>query len=244
MSTPVRHAIETASTSLDAKSAFEEDGETGPLWFTAARQSAGVGRRGRAWRHHPGNFAGSLLLPIEEEQLRTAPLFAFIAALCVAEAIDQAGVPASKTQVKWPNDVLLDGQKVAGILCELLTGPKGRAIVIGIGVNLLVAPEGENAATLAGYLETPPMPAEFREMLDERVQVWEKRAREEGFASVRQAWLERAAGLGAPIIVRQHDSTTDGLFEGIDEDGSLLLGTDGTTVRIRAADIFLGAKHG
>ncbi|MEM9232665.1 MAG: biotin--[acetyl-CoA-carboxylase] ligase [Pseudomonadota bacterium] len=241
--TPVRHAPETGSTSVDARTAFEREGVRGPLWFTADLQTAGTGRRGRSWVHHPGNFAGTLLLPVERDQLRHAPVFAFIAALGVAEAVTDAGATASEVMVKWPNDVLLRGRKLAGILSELLTAGAEHAISIGIGVNLTAAP-GEDVATaisLAGASDrSPPDPVIFRESLDRALVTWWQRFRDEGFAPVREAWLARAAGLGGPITVRLHDQTREGIFAGIDEDGALLLGLPGGTERVTAADVFLG----
>lgn len=245
LATPVRHQVETSSTSADARAAFERGEVEGPVWFTTARQTAGIGRRGRDWHHHPGNFAGTLLWPVAQDQLKTAPLFSFVAALSVAEAVDDTGLEPALTKVKWPNDVLIDGQKLAGILCELMTMGERWAILIGIGVNLLSAPEDEAALALSDCLgAVPPMPSAFRNLIDDRFRAHMELYEKAGFLPIRAAWLARAAGLGGPITVRHHDSVREGRFEGIDEDGTLLLGTKDGSERVTAADIFLGPKGG
>jgi BirA family biotin operon repressor/biotin-[acetyl-CoA-carboxylase] ligase len=209
----------------------------------ARRQSAGRGRQGRVWESPDGNLHVSFLLrpgvaPAEAAQL------GFAAALAVAETIS-ALMPDAGVALKWPNDVLLDGAKVAGILLESAAGPGGelQSIVVGIGVNVAAAPE--QARTPATSLKAAGSPA----MLDDRYVLerlaatfaaWVERWRRSGFAPLRESWLARAKGLGEVIEARLPEATLRGRFEDLDRDGSLLLRqADGRLCRITAGDIYL-----
>lgn len=219
-------------------------GERGPVWIVTTEQRAGRGRRGRAWRTDKGNLAATLLIeptfwrpgatPIE-----TATL-SFAASLAVADVIEALEI-RSQPRLKWPNDVLLGGSKVAGVLLEA----RAPALVIGVGVNLVSAPlDLPDAVTTAGALcaYTADLaslrPERLMPMLascfERRFDAW----RSGGFPALREDWLERAAGLRGPIAARLPNETLEGRFADVDDDGALLLETSDGRRRIHAADIY------
>lgn len=208
-------------------------GEAGPLWITAERQSAGRGRRGRAWETGSGNLAATLLLRPAASSEIVAQL-SFAAALAVA---DMAATHASQAAitVKWPNDVLADGRKLAGILLEAGDG----WLAIGIGVNLAAAPDGtEFPATSLAALGVTLMPDVALTGIAARFAHWYDAWMSFGFEPLRKAWLARAQGLGAPIRARLPNAERHGLFEGIDASGALLLNEQGRTHAITAGEVF------
>lgn len=211
-------------------------GEPGPLWILAARQSAGRGRRGRSWTSLPGNFMASLLLTTD---LPAAwrPRLSFAAALAVHDALGgllvEAGREPSDLKLKWPNDVLLDGRKLAGILLE----SEGSGLIVGIGVNLAAAPEGTDRPATA-LREACAIDVTPRDFLSRLSAAFLDR-RGENFALTRAAWLERAMAPGSPLEVLTGSGRLVGRFAGLDEDGALLLGlADGRMERVSAGDVF------
>jgi BirA family biotin operon repressor/biotin-[acetyl-CoA-carboxylase] ligase len=213
-------------------------GERGPLWITAARQSAGRGRRARSWHTLPGNLAATLLLR-PEVPARHAAQLSFAAALAAADMAQHFAARASVT-VKWPNDVLADGRKLAGILLE--SGSEhGFWLAIGIGVNLVHFPSDTEfpATSLAALgIEAPP-PEDALAMLAVRFAYWHERWRSAGFEGLRDAWLARAGGLGSRIRARLPQEECAGVFEGIDASGALLLNEGHGRVRaIAAGEVF------
>jgi BirA family biotin operon repressor/biotin-[acetyl-CoA-carboxylase] ligase len=221
---------EIDSTNSEARR-LAQAGERGPVWIMADRQTAGRGRRGRIWEQGAGNLATTLLLtdpPPDFAQL------SFAAALAVADTAAHFA-PAARVTVKWPNDVLADGKKLAGILLE--SGPGWLAV--GIGINLAHFPEGTEfpAISLADFV-TPPSPVEARAILAARFAHWYDAWMIQGFEALRAAWLARAGGLGAPIRARLPNETRHGLFEGIDGSGALLLNEQGRVTAIAAGEVF------
>ena len=207
----------------------------------ALRQSAGRGRRGRVWDAGQGNLTATLLLTLDKPPVEAAQL-AFVAALAVGDLAD-AYVPAGLVSFKWPNDVLIEGLKAAGILVESGTaGAGGVWIAIGVGVNLASHPQAvEWPATDFGRHGTAPAPREALDRLAaafaDRLQLWLS----QGFEPVRQAWSARAAGLGADCVAPLPAETLRGRAEGLDADGALLLRLpDGAPRRITAGDVFFG----
>jgi BirA family biotin operon repressor/biotin-[acetyl-CoA-carboxylase] ligase len=213
-------------------------GERGPLWVTAKRQTAGRGRRGRTWISEFGNLYASLLLtdPSAPERF---PQLSFVAALGVHDAI--AGrIPglASRVALKWPNDLLIDRNKFAGILVE----GEGSTVIVGIGVNCVHHPDGtDHPATdlaAAGVRAKPeslfgPLSA----AMIARLTQWD---RGEGFAAIRGDWLARASGLGKPVRIRSGESDLSGTFDTVDETGRLVLrSADGTMQALAAGDVYL-----
>jgi BirA family biotin operon repressor/biotin-[acetyl-CoA-carboxylase] ligase len=243
------------STSTDALERAKA-GDPGRLWVVAREQTAGHGRRGRAWQTPSGNLAASLLLVLPVAQARTATL-GFAAGLALEQAVraaapeiavrvalDEMESAAARLRLKWPNDVLVDGAKVAGILLEAVTREDGlTSVVIGIGVNVAHAPEGVpyKVASLASCgAET--VPERLFEALSD-AWVAQERAWDEGrgFPTIRSRWLESAAGLGAPMAVKLGEEVLRGTFETIDEDGMLVMrAADGATRRIAAGDVHFG----
>ncbi len=211
-------------------------GEQGPVWISAARQTAGRGRRGRAWETPTGNLAATLLLRPDRAPADVAQL-SFVAALAASDVV-QALARSSRVQVKWPNDVLADGRKIAGILLES-TSADGRLdwLAIGMGINLGWHPDDTEfpATSLAALGETAPSAREALHLLADRWAKWYERWSAEGFRDIRDAWLSRAANIGTRIRARLQNEETSGMFEGIDETGALILREAHDRVRIIAA---------
>ena len=204
------------------------------LWISAERQTAGRGRRGRAWDSGEGNLAATLLLRPGAPSATVGQL-SFVAALAAAETASHFASDAAVT-VKWPNDVLAEGKKIAGILLEAGTG----WLAIGIGINMAHHPEGTEfpATSLAQLGLAPPSSEDAMTVLAARFAHWYDVWMRDGFDPVRTEWLARASGLGAPITARLPHETRQGVFEGIDASGALLL-KEGTGVRaIAAGEVF------
>lgn len=216
-----------------------------PTWIVAGLQTAGRGRRARPWTSPQGNFHGTLVLKPQEPP-ETVALRSFAAALALRDAFVQlTGIPASFA-LKWPNDVLCNGGKIAGILLESqgLNGPDP-VLCIGIGVNLIAAPDA--AQVEAGAV--PPVsllqetglrvtPEAFLDALAPAYAAWEARFTADGFAPLRTAWLSHAARLGQPIRARTGSETREGTFQTIDATGNLILRTQAGTLAIPAAEVF------
>jgi BirA family biotin operon repressor/biotin-[acetyl-CoA-carboxylase] ligase len=231
---------ELDSTNAEARR-MADSGEQGPLWIIAARQTAGRGRRGRSWESATGNLAATLLIRPTRPLTQWAQL-SFAAAIAAADMAAQLA-PAAHIAVKWPNDILADGRKLAGILLET-AGPSStdQALAIGIGVNLAAHPDGTEfpATSLAALGVRPPPPEDALALLAAGFAGWYEVWRTDGFSPIRDAWLARAAGLGQRIRARLPDRERMGVFEGIDADGALLLNEAGRTIAIAAGDVFFG----
>lgn len=216
----------------------------GPTWFTATRQTAARGRRGRAWIEPEGNFAATLSLPVASAN--EAAHRSFVAALALENALGVFLNLPDETTLKWPNDVLLNGHKVAGILLEsLMFQNQFWGVSIGIGVNLAEAPKGDTLEaeavppiSLAEVLGRPVSSDDFLLHLADAFARWEAAFQAGGFAQIRTAWLARAARLGEVITARTAQETHTGTFETIDEAGQLVLRTAKGQVLIAAADVF------
>ena len=244
------------STSAEARRRAGEAAH-GPQWFVALRQTAGYGRRGRAWRQEEGDFAGSLLFAPDAASGAARERFgelSFVAALAVHAVLE--GVAAKgAVRIKWPNDILIDGAKVSGLLLEMVeTAAFGRhgspALILGVGVNVVTSPEDAPypATRLIDHLdaggETRALkelaPLEMARRLDAAFWLQYDRWLAEGFAPLRAAWLDRAAGLGAPITVRMPTETVEGVFADLDAAGRLVLHMRTGTRKISAGDVFFG----
>lgn len=217
----------------------------GPVWILAHEQTAGRGRRARAWSSPRGNFYATLLLhPVEPPE--QVALRSFAAALALRDAfVALTGLPQSFA-LKWPNDVLLNGGKVAGILLESAGGRAGVAhLAIGIGVNLISAPDPASVEVGA----VPPVsvlsetglritPEAFLDALAPAYDRWEQVFTTQGFAPLREAWLSHAARLGETIRARTGTETREGVFQTIDATGALILRQTAGPVAIPAAEVF------
>ena len=223
-----------------------ERGETGPLWIVARRQSAGRGRRGRAWSSDTGNLAATLLTVVHRPPAEAAQL-TFVAALAVADLLD-AYAPPALVSIKWPNDVMLDGKKASGILLESGAHDSGGLwLAVGIGVNLAHAPgDTERPATaladhLRGDVAAPPSIERAAEQLAEAFAIWMDRWMTLGFQPVLDAWAARVPGLHGPCTARLSHETLSGMAEGVEPDGALRLRLpSGELRRISAGDVFFG----
>lgn len=236
------HYDTIGSTNAEAL-ARAKNGEPGPLFVIAARQSAGRGRRGRPWVSAPGNLHATLLVT-DPAPPAASPQLCFVAALALHDAsIDCCpGLAPSRLKLKWPNDLLLDGAKLSGILVEGAALADGRiAAAVGFGVNCKQHPaDVPFAATDFAAAGFDLAPAALLERLAAR---WLLRAGEwsrgEGFGAIRAAWLLRASGIGSAIEVRLPDRSLRGVFEGIDKQGALLLRKDNNECEmISAGDVF------
>jgi BirA family biotin operon repressor/biotin-[acetyl-CoA-carboxylase] ligase len=228
-----------ASTNSEAL-ALARRGERGPLWVTAAGQSAGRGRRGRTWASAPGNLFATLLLtdPAPAEHW---PELSFVAGLAIHDAVAEVA-PAIKPQlaIKWPNDLLLAGAKFAGILIEGEGRGEEGAVAVGIGVNCASHPSDTEypatdlAAAGAEVTSAALFSALSIKMLG-RIAQWNEG---EHFSTIRADWLARAAGRGEQIRVRLADREVVGRFDALDEAGRLELTLpDGGKQAIAAGDV-------
>ncbi len=220
-----------------------------PLWIVAEEQTKGRGRSGRVWHSPPGNLYASLLLT-SKVSVATATQLSFVAGIAALEAIAGVLPPARRgaLKLKWPNDVLCDKAKLAGILLESLKAPNGDglAVILGIGINVSSAPSGTDRGVTS--LELPPsaIPEVFNALAASCVHwlaIWNEG---KGFASIREAWLERAFALNEPISVNLNGKVIHGRFCGVDIGGALQLETHpGVVMRITAGDIYpdLGHQH-
>jgi BirA family transcriptional regulator, biotin operon repressor / biotin---[acetyl-CoA-carboxylase] ligase len=231
----LRHYPELDSTNVEA-SRLAAAGESGPLWIRADRQTAGRGRRGRSWESLSGNLAATLLLTPERPQSEW-PQLSFAAAIATADMAGQFA-PAVDIAVKWPNDILANGKKLAGILLERA----GDSLAIGIGVNLARFPEGTEfpATSMVALGAKPPEAEAALTALAGHLAKWYEVWRGQGFTPLRDAWLARAAGLGARIRARLPEAEIQGVFEGIDAGGALLLKEGTKTRAISAGEVFFG----
>ena len=227
---------EIESTNTEALE-LARQGERGPLWIVAGCQTAGRGRHGRVWTSEPGNLYATLLLT-DSAPARHAPELAFVSAVALYDAVAEAA-PAlqHRLTLKWPNDLLCDGAKLAGILIE----GEGTTIAIGIGVNCRHHPaETAYPATDLSACGTAVSPDELMTPLSKamhaRLVQWAGGA---GFSAIRRDWLMRAQASGTAIRVRMGDRDLAGRFVGIDDRGYLVLRTtDGTVETISAGDVF------
>jgi BirA family biotin operon repressor/biotin-[acetyl-CoA-carboxylase] ligase len=234
--TTIRTVATTGSTNADLIALAASGAEEG-LWLRAEQQSGGRGRHGREWVSPPGNLYASTLVRLRPSDPSAATL-ALVAAVALDEAT-RAWLPdAAAPTIKWPNDLLIDGAKLSGILLER----SGDAVVIGIGVNLEHHPDlPDRPATSLTAHGASVDAAGFLETLADTFARWLGKWRGEGLAPIRARWIERAHPPGTALTARLTDgSATDGLFERLDADGALILRlADGTTRVIHAADVFL-----
>ncbi|NUH66260.1 biotin--[acetyl-CoA-carboxylase] ligase [Sulfitobacter sp. S0837] len=233
-----RRVYDTLDSTL-AEAARLQPTLTAPVWILALEQTAARGRRGRSWSTPRGNFAATLMMP-RRETPGVAALRSFVTSLALYRAFVATTGRADAFALKWPNDVLLKGGKVAGILLETV----GEHLAIGIGVNLSHAPAA--SALEAGALPAVTLreagvqiaPEDFLEVLAQEYAGLEEQFITYGFAPIRSAWLAHAARLGEVITARTMRDETVGVFEDVDATGNLILRTSDGLVPITAADVF------
>ncbi|SDP60698.1 BirA family transcriptional regulator, biotin operon repressor / biotin-[acetyl-CoA-carboxylase] ligase [Phyllobacterium sp. YR620] len=237
-------------------------GDPGKLWIVSKQQESGRGRRGRAWATSHGNLAASLLLTGAFD-LKAAATLGFVAGLALADALDAvcpsttfsvgldgAGNHGStntplRVELKWPNDLLAGGAKLAGILLESTQLEANRfAIVIGIGVNVVAYPDdvpypATSLARLGADCNAETLFLALSDAWQENSWVWNEGR---GLAEIRKRWLARAAGLGSEVAVRVDGAVLRGIFETIDEDCRFVIrDSEGERIKIAAGDVHFGA---
>jgi len=215
-------------------------GDPGHLWIVADRQTAGRGRHGRDWRSPLGNFHGSALL-IAPCDIALAPQIGFVAGVALRAAVTDLG--ARDVRLKWPNDLVANGAKLAGILLEGWSGAGGRfAMSVGVGVNLAEHP-GDLAYPAAHLSQLTGRPIAVREFIERLASRFDAAlvafAGGQGFAAIRAQWLTAAAGIGQTLRATSTTGAREGLFEGVDGRGRLLLRTRDAIETIESADIAL-----
>jgi BirA family biotin operon repressor/biotin-[acetyl-CoA-carboxylase] ligase len=243
------------STSTEAAKAAQA-GDSGDVWFCALQQTAGRGRRGRPWQSPHGNLAASLLVVPDVDPAIAATL-GFVAGVSLNQAlagivpaamlktgIDGADTANGRIALKWPNDVLADGAKLAGILLEAHKRPDGAmAIVVGIGVNVVEAPEGlpYPATSLRALGLDTSAETVFGALSDAWVDAVELWDRGRGITDVLELWRRSAAGIGAEVAVNRDGDIVRGIFETIDEGGRLIVrANDNSRIAITAGDVHFG----
>ena len=225
----IRTVAATGSTNDDV-AALAREGAAEATWLRAERQTKGKGRQGRVWQSLAGNLYASTLVRLRPRD-PAAPTLALVAAVALHEAVS---LTADAVAIKWPNDLVFDGAKLAGILLER----EGEVVIIGFGVNLAAYPDDLDrpATSLAALAGEAPDPAAFAELLAEIFARWLARWRADGLPPVRRRWLEAAHPLGTALATAEGE----GLFDGLDQRGALRLRlADGTVRHIHAGDVFL-----
>ncbi|TMM49983.1 biotin--[acetyl-CoA-carboxylase] ligase [Qipengyuania marisflavi] len=238
----IRRLAETGSTNADLAAALR-GGEALPEcdWLIADRQTAGKGRQGRAWFDGAGNFMGSTIVHVTPRDPAPATL-ALVAGVALYEAVVPLLADPSALRLKWPNDLLLSGAKLAGILLERA----GNAIIVGIGVNLAAAPQLPDRATtaLANHGPAPDRDL-FAQTLAASFGREVERWRAYGLDPLLRRWESVAHARGTPLTVQPPgESVLTGAFAGLAADGALSLSlADGTTRAIHAGDVMLAKQE-
>lgn len=233
---------EAGSTNTEAMTRARA-GERGPIWFVTSLQTAGRGRRHRPWVAPRGNLASSIL-----EVMQVAPSVAatlgFAAGLALEAALRRLGGDGPEFSLKWPNDVLAGSHKLSGILLEAETVGDSLAVVVGIGTNVVAAPEGTptpatSLRALGMNVDAETLFAALSDGWAEFRGVWDNGR---GFAEIRRLWLARAAGLGQAVAIKTGGTAIEGTFDTIDEQGCMIVRTAaGRLVPITAGDVYFGA---
>lgn len=231
----IRHVAATASTN-DDMAALARDGVAEGTWLRADIQEGGRGRQGRSWVSPAGNLHASTLVRRMAGD-PPAPSLALVAAVAL-DVLLQGWIPRERLMIKWPNDLLVDGAKISGILLEGVDD----AVVVGIGVNLAHHPENIDrpVTSLAALGLSAPDPADFAEELAASFAAWLARWRGEGLGVVLARWQARAHPVGTALSVRAPEGMIEGLYDGLDGAGALRLkAADGRVHLVHAGDIFL-----
>ncbi|HEV7278121.1 MAG TPA: biotin--[acetyl-CoA-carboxylase] ligase [Devosiaceae bacterium] len=252
--------FDSIGSTSDAAAEAARAGDAGDTWFAALEQTAGRGRRGRPWETTRGNLAASLLYYPKADPAAAATL-GFVAGVALGRALATAAPDAAiavgldggtaargRFALKWPNDVLADGAKLAGILLEAHRVASGRtAVVVGFGINIAAAPQDlpYPATSLRQLGSDATAAAVFAALSDcwvDCIGTWDDGR---GAGDILAAWRQTAAGIGAEIAVRRDGDVIRGIFETIDDSGRLIVrGPDNTRIPITAGDVHFGATAG
>ncbi len=238
----IRHHFKLAKSTNDIARELAETGAPEGTLVTAARQTAGRGRRGNAWESTEGNvFLSMVLRPDGTPQV--AAQISFVMAVAVHELI-ASRAPNAAVRLKWPNDVLCSGNKISGILLE--AGPTSERgidwLVAGLGINVAEKPKSRNDATsLRDEGDTNASADEVIIDFCERFLPWYETWQTNGFLDVRRAWLAAAHGLAKPIQIRLPNDVIDAVFDGLDDTGALLARlSDGTLRKVTGGEVYFG----
>jgi BirA family transcriptional regulator, biotin operon repressor / biotin---[acetyl-CoA-carboxylase] ligase len=217
---PTRHYASIDSTNLEARRHFEA-GERAPLFLLADEQAAGKGRLDRNWASLRGNCYSTLILPLDAE-IAVVPQIGFVAALAVADVVNNHTI--AKPRLKWPNDVLVGGAKIAGILCEVLS-QQPLTIAIGCGINVAHAPTGLTYPATCLIAEGATTSRDdvfqsYRTALACWLDLWNNG---QNFPAIRNAWTALAIGIGETITMTTGTLHLTGTFEAITEQGAVML---------------------
>jgi biotin-[acetyl-CoA-carboxylase] ligase BirA-like protein len=236
-------SLDEIDSSNDEARRLIEAGERGPLWVFAARQTKGRGRLGRQWISPAGNFHASLVFS-DFPEFRVAPQLGFVTGVAAIRAL-RGCAGEGAFQLKWPNDLLLEGEKLGGILLECVNAALGPVAIIGIGVNILAAPSDTPYPARAlssigpGALSREALLERLSDSLVEALDLWRGG---EGFHRIREEWLGSTAGLGQDIRVVLGNEAIKGRFETIDACGRLVIETSAGRRIIEAGDVLIGPR--
>jgi BirA family biotin operon repressor/biotin-[acetyl-CoA-carboxylase] ligase len=235
--------FDTLGSTSDFCIARAEAGEPAGLAVLARRQDRGRGRNGRPWASSEGNLLLSVLLR-PEGKARDAGLWSLLVGVALMDALAEHAAEPGRLALKWPNDVLLDGRKLAGILIDSAAGAGDGLdwLVVGIGANLAVAPElpDRPTACLAEF-GPPPLPEVAAWAILGRLDHWGAVFQAQGFAPIRAAWLGRAQPVGTPMTLKLPGREWAGTFAGLGDDGSLRLNSDGEMRHFAAGEVVMPA---
>ncbi len=241
--------VRLISSTSDACLSRARDGAPDGLAILADEQTAARGSRGRSWSAPRGNlFLSVLLRPKNRTEAGGAGQWALLAGVAFIEALAAFDGEPERLSLKWPNDVLRDGAKLAGILVDAAMSAGGSGLdwlVIGLGANLAVAPEvpGRRTARLVPPAGRPPSPLEVTMVFLDRLRHWRHVLEDEGFLAVRTSWLARAHPLGTAVRIMDVRGTREGRFAGISATGELLLAMGETVHAISTGDVLLGQEE-
>ena len=232
---PVIHLETVDSTNAEALRIIAS-GEGGPLWILARSQQAGRGRSGRSWTSEPGNLFATFLTVLPGTPPRAYQI-ALVTGVAVAHAIRKLvpAMPPGQLRLKWPNDILIGRAKIGGILVESTQVTGGDlAVAIGIGLNLVSHPaeEARPAANIAAFGAVPGPQAVLSELdnqLSHWLAVW---SGGQGFSAIREAWIALSGVMGERLVVNSGAGPVKGYYQGIDQDGALILADDAGHQRI------------
>ena len=234
------HSFEILSSTQDVAKQYLDEGKPLPLVVQADTQTAARGRSGNKWISTKGNLLSSAVIPLQNVSARNAGQYSFLAAVSLMNVLTAFGI--TDIQNKWPNDVLVGGKKIAGILLESDISADGylKSLIIGFGINLVAAPDG--AVHVQELIGKIIQPLEFLDKLNVEMQAQLDVMAADGFAPIRKTWLSHAYGLGSEIRVRLPHETFYGEFLGLDDDGALLVKVANEKAHrtIHSGEVFFG----
>lgn len=234
------HLDSTGSTNQEARK-LAEQADFGPLWIRADQQSSGRGRTGREWVSPSGNLYASHLFPTDQP-LNALGQYSFVAALAVYDCL-RSVYPKGDFGLKWPNDALLNREKISGLLLETGKTHHQSWVIVGVGINLVSHPKlaAYPATSLAVHIDDTPLTKMVLSKLVETFDHWRKRYEREGFAPIKDAWLAGAVNVPGPVRVRLPSEEFEGEAMGLSDIGALQVRLPNGTIRdVHAGDVYLG----